>query len=131
MQCRQQRPYQQVDRFIQTAKTPSELPARIFFFSCFPVSLFLVFLFHVFVRTLFLCTLFLCTLSLSSQREAQRLRQQTSLRADEALSEERARVRGRVEQARREVMTAISEVPYSSARGCFPLGRVKNKRVQY
>ncbi|CAN0010056.1 unnamed protein product, partial [Pylaiella littoralis] len=42
-------------------------------------------------------------------REAQRLRQQTSLRVDEALSEERARVRCRVEQARREAMEAISE----------------------
>ncbi|CAN0068516.1 unnamed protein product [Hapterophycus canaliculatus] len=43
------------------------------------------------------------------QREAQRLRQRTFLRADEALSEERARVRGRVEQARREAMEAIAE----------------------
>ncbi|CBN78310.1 Novel protein containing IQ calmodulin-binding motif [Ectocarpus siliculosus] len=42
-------------------------------------------------------------------REAQRLRKQASLRADEALSEERARVRGRVEQARRQAMEAIGE----------------------
>ncbi len=60
MQCRQQRPYQQVDRFIQTAKTPSELPARIFFFmfpcvpfsrvpfSCFRAYLILVYLILVY-----------------------------------------------------------------------------------
>ncbi|CAM9129976.1 unnamed protein product, partial [Scytosiphon promiscuus] len=40
---------------------------------------------------------------------AQRLRQRTFLRADETLSEERARVRGRVEQARREAMEAVAE----------------------
>eukprot|EP00903_Cladosiphon_okamuranus_P008626 g8272.t1 len=42
-------------------------------------------------------------------KEAQRLRQQTALRADEALNEERARIRCRVEEARREAMGAISE----------------------
>ncbi|CAM9546463.1 unnamed protein product [Ectocarpus sp. 4 AP-2014] len=42
-------------------------------------------------------------------REAQRFRKQASLRAEEALSEERARVRGRVEQARRQAMETIGE----------------------
>lgn len=51
------------------------------------------------------------------QREAQRLRQQIQLRADEALSEDRARVRYRMEQARRESMEALAEVSGVTAAG--------------
>eukprot|EP00904_Undaria_pinnatifida_P012992 jgi/Undpi1/8823/HiC_scaffold_25.g11285.m1 len=50
-------------------------------------------------------------------REAQRLRKQVSLRADEALSEERARVRCRVEQGRRELMEACAEIGPALAEG--------------
>ena len=44
------------------------------------------------------------------QREAQRLRKQLSVRAEEALSEEKTRARCRVEQGRRELMEACAEV---------------------
>lgn len=50
------------------------------------------------------------SLNLVHKRDAQRLREQTSRRADEALSEERSRLRSRVEEVRRETMEAVSEV---------------------
>ena len=47
---------------------------------------------------------------LTLKRETQRLRERTFRRAGEVLSEERARLRSRVEQAKRETMETLSEV---------------------